>query len=367
MGRSRVLDYVPATYQRLVSDFFQSPVQEERHATCSDCAMCAPSHVGEAEFPPEGFFSPSTKCCTYHPALPNYAVGGLLLDTSEAGREGRRRIQDKIARRVGVTPFGVSAPPRLQFLIKHGKAGFGQATSLICPFLDREQRACTVWAHREAECATWFCKHNNGFDGRAFWIALRDYLFEVERVLISYTLRELRFDAHRVLNPPPQSPTSLDGRDLEDLPPTPARYEAMWQGWAGREAELYTSAYRIVESLDRPAFERLAGVKLDLLGDALAQWHKAITAPTLPDPLIKNPHMQIHRSFDEAYVITTYSTFDPTRLRKNVFDLLARFDGRTPTQQVRDAIHSDTGLRVSDSFIVRLYQQRILVNPDSVN
>ena len=363
MSRSKVLDYVPATYQRLVSDFFQSPVQEERHATCSNCAMCGPA---DAEFPPEGFFSPSSKCCTYHPALPNYSVGGLLLDTSDAGREGRRRIQDTIARRAGVTPFGISAPPRLEFLIKNGKAGFGQATSLICPFLDREQRACTVWAHREAECATWFCKHNDGVDGRAFWSALRDYLFEVERVLVSHTLRELGLDAQSIVNRP-GPPTSLDGRELEDLPPSPARYEAIWQGWSGREAELYTSAYRIVESLDRPAFERLAGVRLDLLGDALGRWHKAMSSPTLPDPLIKNPHMRIYRSFDESYVVTTYSTFDPTRLRKGVFDLLARFDGWTPTAKVREAIHADTGMRVADSFIVRLYQQRILVDPEKLN
>ena len=346
-------------YQGLVSEFFNSPVEEERHATCSECAMCAPPGVS----PESGqYFSPSTKCCTYHPALPNYSVGGLLLDTSDAGREGRRRIQEKIASRVGVTPFGILPPPRVQFLFKHGKAGFGQATSLICPYLDREQRACTVWSHREAECATWFCKHNNGLDGRGFWSGLRDYLFEVERVLSAYALRELGFDAQRILNRP-EPPTELDARALDDLPPSDARYAAIWQQWVGREEELYVSSHRIVAALDRQAFERLAGVKLDLLADALAGWHKAMTSPTLPDPLIKNPKMQVNRSIDDAFVITTYSTFDPTRMQKRVFDLLDHFDGRTKTDDVRAAIQAGTGLRVTDGFIVRLYQQRILIDP----
>jgi hypothetical protein len=357
--RSRIIDFVPDTYHRLLPDLFELPVQEERHATCNECAMC--TH-GTGGFPPEGFFSPTTKCCTYHPMLPNYAVGGLLLDTSDAGREGRRRVQEKIAARVGVTPFGILPPPRVHFLMKHGKAGFGQATSLICPYLDREQRACTVWAHREGECATWFCKHNNGQDGRVFWSALRDYLFEVERVLISHTLRELGFDPQRVLNWP-GAPAWLDGRDLDDLPPPDARYAAAWEPWAGREAELYTTAYGVVARLDREAFARAAGVKLDLLGDALARTHRTMTSPALPDPLIKNPRMQIFRSFDDSVVLATYSSFDPTRLRKQVFDLLERFDGRTPTAAVRESIHADTGMRVSDSFIVRLYQQRILVDP----
>jgi hypothetical protein len=355
--RARLIDFIPETYHRFLPVFFEAPVEEERHATCDDCAMCAPAGVATDS---GAYFAPSTKCCTYHPALPNYAVGGLLLDDADSGREGRRRIADKITRRVGVTPFGILAPPRVRFLMDHGKAGFGRATSLVCPFLDQERRACTVWAHREAECATWFCKHNHGLDGRIFWSAVRDYLNEIQRLLSFHALRELGFDPAQILGGMP-SPSELDAWQLDDQPPPDNLYRAMWNHWTGREAELYTSAYRIVSDLNRAAFERIAGLRHDLLVDALVVAHRAITAPALPDPLIKNPGLRVDRTPDDGYVVTTYSTFDPTRLRKGVFELLDYFDGTRTTGEVRAAIQARTGLSVSDSFVVRLYQQRILI------
>ena len=60
----------------------------------------------------------------------------------------------------------------------------------------------------------------------------------------------------------------LDAWQLDDLPPPDGRYRAMWKQWAGREEELYTSACRIVSDLDRPTFERIAGLKHDLLVEA---------------------------------------------------------------------------------------------------
>lgn len=363
MSRARIIDFLPAVYHGLVPEFFNQPLQEERHATCSECAMCPPA---VPDLPPEGYFSPSTKCCTYHPTLPNYAVGGLLLDTSVAGREGKRRIEDKIARRAGVTPFGIQPPPRVQFLMKHGKAGFGHAESLVCPYLDLDERACTVWAQREGQCTTWFCKHNHGQDGRAFWASLGIYLQETERLLVNHALRELGFDAQHILAGAPE-PSALDARALDDLPPTDARYAAVWGMWAGRERELYVAASRIVSALDRPTFERLAGLRHDLLLGSLAKWHQAITDPTLPDPLIVNPTMRTDRAFDGSYVLTTYSQFDPTRLQKPVFDLLELFDGRRPTADVRAAIEERTGRKVAESFVVKLFQQRILVDPKWAN
>ena len=61
-------------------------------------------------------------------------------------------------------------------------------------------------------------------------------------------------------------------------------------------------------------------------------------------------------------MITTYSTFDPTRLRKGVFELLDHFDGKRRTEEVRATIEAQSGLRMSASFVERLYQQRILID-----
>lgn len=356
--RSRIIEFLPDLYRELLPEFFDRPLAEERHATCNQCAMCPPP---APDLPPDGYFSPSTKCCTYHPTLSNYAVGGLLLDTSDMGREGKRRIKDKIARRVGVTPFGISPPARLRLLYAHGKRAFGRAEGLLCPYFDREQQGCTVWAMREAECTTWFCKHTNGQDGRLFWTHLRDYLFDLERVLVSYVLRELGFDADRILAGA-EPPAQLDARAIDDLPPPDEQYAAMWGPWAGREEELYASAFRLVGALDRPAYAALAGLRQELLVASLAGRHQAITNPTLPDPMIKNPTMHVHPAADGSYMLITYSGFDPTRLQKPIYDLLELFDGRRSTSEVRAAAQA-SGMRLSDSFLVALHQQRILVAP----
>lgn len=359
MARDRIIDFVPEMYRPFLPAFFDRPLVEERHATCNNCVMCPPP---VPDLPPEAYFSPSTKCCTFHPILPNYSVGGLLLDTSEAGREGRRRIQDKIARRAGVTPFAILRPARAHLLQVHGKRGFGRAEAMVCPYLDRERGACTVWAYRESQCATWFCKHNNGEDGRTFWTGLRDYLAGVERVLMAYALRELGFSAERILAG--ESPSlDLDARDLDDLAPSDEQYAATWGNWLGREEELYASAHRIVCSLDRAKYAALAGLHDELRLGALARQHDAIMRPRLPDPLIKNPNMRVDRASDGSVLLTSYRNGEPTRLRRAVFDLLDQFDGRRSTADVRAAVRALTGVGVSDSFLITLYQHRILVDP----
>ncbi len=361
MPRRRMLDFLPGRYERFLPDFFERPLTEERHATCDACAMCPPA---VPELPPEAYYSPSVKCCTFHPALPNYLVGGLLADESAQGAEGRRRIQAKIGARVGVTPFGIVPPARYRLLYGHGAAGFGRAESMACPYLDRDRGMCTVWAHREAQCATWFCKHNNGLDGREFWVELHRYIAGIEQTLVAWVLRELGFEAERILAG--VSPTEdLDRHDLDDQPPTDGAYAALWGAWQNREAELYRAADELVASLDRSRYAGLAGLQGELTLARLARRHVAITSPTLPDPLVRNPNLRVARAPDGTYLLSGYKNGEPTRLRKSVYDLLEYFDGRRPTDTVRDAIRAASGLRVADSFLVALYQHRIIVDPDA--
>lgn len=357
--RSRVIDFLPDIYRNFLPEFFERPLAEERHATCANCVMCPPA---VPDLPPEAYFSPSTKCCTFHPALPNYSVGGLLLDSSDAGREGRRRIQAKIARRVGVTPFAIMPPARVHLIQQHGKRAFGRAPSMVCPYLDQERGACTVWAQREAECGTWFCKHNHGEDGREFWAFLRNYLAGTQRVLVFHALRELGFDPDQISGGALPD-TDLDARQVEGQPPPEAEYAAMWGPWLGREEELYTSAFEIVRSVDRATYAALGGLAHDLLLQQVAKRHDAIAHPRLPDPLIRNPSMRVDRAPDGSVLLTSYRNGEPTRLRRHIFDLLERFDGRRSTADVRASVRADTGFSVSDSFLIALYHHRILIDP----
>lgn len=360
MARERIIDFLPAVYHSILPEFFDRPLGEERFATCNECTMCPPP---VPDLPADAYFSPSTKCCTFHPTLPNYLVGGLL-DAAAPGVEGRRRIREKIARRAGVTPFGILPTARFQLMMNHGAPAFGRAESMVCPYLDREAGACTVWAERDSQCATWFCKHNHGEDGREFWTHLRDYLFETQRLLAAYALRELGFDADRILAGA-VPPSQLDARAADDRPPSDGEHAAIWGSWFGREEELFLATRRIVDAVDRETYAELSGLRLDLQLSSLARRHDAIANPTLPDPLMKNPSMRIDRGADGSALLTSYRNGEPTRLTKSVYQLLDLFDGRRATEEVRAAVSALGGPRVSDSFLLALYHHRILVAPAS--
>ena len=358
MPREQLIDFLPDIYRPFLPAAFELPVPEERFATCANCTMVPPPNP---DLPADAYFNPSTKCCTFHPALGNYSVGGLLSDASEAGAEGRRRMEAKIARRIGVTPAGIMPPARVLLLQHTSPHAFGRAEALVCPYLDRERGACTVWAHREAECATWFCKHNNGVDGRAFWKQLRDYLVVVHLTLRTWTMRELGIDPDRIAEGFDPKIDSLEARDLDDKPPSEVVYRAMWGNWFGREAEFYKAAYELVRGLDRERFANLVGITHDVELDRLIRRREAVVSPTLPERLVRNPALKVHRLLDGSAVLTTSDAGETTRLRGEVVPLLDLLDGTRSTEDVKQVVAARTGVNVGDSFLLALYQHRVLV------
>jgi hypothetical protein len=357
MPRTRLSDFVPDMYRAIVPELFEAPVGEEKNATCDRCAMCAPA---DPTFPPHEYFNPDTKCCTYHPVLPNYAVGGLLHDRSAAGAEGRRRIQTAIARRVGVTPLALLPPAKQDFLQRHGKAGFGRSNALRCPYLDAEHQRCSIWSHREAVCTTWFCKHNHGQAGLLFWQQLRDYLLETQWLLSLHALRALGLDVDRI-DASQVSESELDARALDDTPLDDESYAALWHDWAGREEELYSAAYEVTRALDRASFEQLGGIRLRLALERLDKRYRDMREPAVAEMLLKNPALRVTRTRDGSYIVVGYVGTDPLRVKKTLYDLLDDFDGRRSNAEVRSAILARGGDWISDSLLVKLYQHRILI------
>jgi hypothetical protein len=357
--RTRLIDFVPEMYRAILPELFDQPVAEERNATCDRCAMCPPE---VPLFAPDEYFNPKTKCCTYHPALPNFAVGGLLQDESGENAEGRRRIRAAIARRIGVTPLGIQPPPKQRVLYRNGKLGFGRANALSCPYLELEAGRCSVWRYREAVCTTWFCKHNSGQDGLAFWQQLRDYLLGTQSILCVYVLRTLGFDVDRITDST-ASDSELDERGLDDAPPEDAAYAALWHDWIGREEQLYRAAYDLLRAVDRETFERLAGIRHQLELDRLGKRHREMQYPALPAALLRNPSLGVSRNADGTYILVSYLGTDPIRVQKTVYGFLDYFDGRKANAEVRTAILMDSGQWISDSLLTKLYQYRILVDP----
>src|SRR4051812_30061729 len=114
-GDDTLRSILPPILEPLLPETFDRPAIDEPRATCSSCAMCEEAKNLPA---PTGHFRADAKCCTFHPALPNYLLGGLLSDPDPSLEEGRRRVREKIAGRIGVTPQWLSPPRKLRVFLE---------------------------------------------------------------------------------------------------------------------------------------------------------------------------------------------------------------------------------------------------------
>ncbi len=130
------------------------PAPEEQGATCADCPMCAARG-----------FDPQVKCCTYMPSLPNFQAGRALLVGGEAGDRVRARMAQGRPTATWLHPS--EAEDALYDAHRHA---FGATRDVLCPYASG-QGTCTIWPYRNAVCATWFCRHDDGPTGAAMWDA----------------------------------------------------------------------------------------------------------------------------------------------------------------------------------------------------
>jgi len=169
---------LPELYQQLLPSALLDLNVEQKRSTCNDCAMC-----NTPEFPGGVQFAPSAKCCTFWPSLPNYLVGSLLADRSGRFLEGQRRMRAQIQDAVTATPFGVGpADEYLERLHANRAAEFGRNENLLCPYFERTSGGCTIWAHRDSDCTSFFCKFENGRHFE-FWRQFGATLALIERGL----------------------------------------------------------------------------------------------------------------------------------------------------------------------------------------
>ena len=73
------LEAMPPLYRPWVRAVLEGPVPRERRATCDECPMV------RAEPPAVGFRA-DTRCCTFHPELPNFLVGAFFREADAPGR-----------------------------------------------------------------------------------------------------------------------------------------------------------------------------------------------------------------------------------------------------------------------------------------
>lgn len=353
---------LPAIYGRLLPDFFDRPAIQETRATCDDCAMC---DKGAATVKPElvaSYFRPDVKCCSYHPTVPNYLIGALFADPAPELEEGRRRVREKIARRIGVTPFWLAAPRKFLVLLEAARqSSFGRAESLLCPYFERSSGRCTIWQHRESVCGTFFCKHDNGAVAHAFWTALKLYLSHVESRLSRYAALSVSMD---VADPElPRLLLTLE--DLEDQPPGEATYAEYWRDWVGREEAFYVECHRHIRELPHHEFVRVVQETggNELLAKATALYEET-SAPKLAKRLVLNPDMRVVPA-PGGVAVTTYSRFDSLFLSDALFDALKQFSPDEPSLDGIARLARDRGLEMPEALLLQMQIHAVMVPPAS--
>lgn len=227
----------------------------ETKATCDSCAMAVPKtrrkHPYRADL----------KCCTFHPWIPNYAVGDLLESSEESSRHGREVIRAKIARREYALPIGVTPPLRYQIEFNARKPGdFGQREDWLCPYFVKETQGCGLWRHRGSVCTGYYCKSDYGRDGLAFWNSLERYLAFVEMAVMEECLVNLDFSPRQIsdlLDYLNRFEGTVGEKRSWVLPEEKAR--KLWNGYFDDVEGFYRRCAKIARGLNRRSLEEIMG------------------------------------------------------------------------------------------------------------
>lgn len=263
---------IPDVYAR----FFPKKLLEldpvEPKATCEACAMAPEKHRGKDTYRAD------LKCCTFHPWIPNFAIGEILRDPSEKSKSGAAVLRGKIARREYALPSGIVAPVRYQVNFNARERGdFGNREDWLCPYYDRATELCLLWKQRGSVCMSYHCKSQHGARGKAFWKKLENYLSYVEMALMEEALAELDFSPRQVsdlldfMNRFEGSPQEMKSDILPEK-----RARQLWNGYFDEQENFYGKCADVVAKFDRKAFEAALGgtgedLEVDLL-QALDIW-----------------------------------------------------------------------------------------------
>ena len=363
MKRSDLRSELPPVYAHLLRAPFDQAAVEEPRATCATCEMCdhgtMPSELSAR------YFRSETKCCTYHPSLPNYLVGAILADPRPELAEGRKRIRAQIAARLGVTPERLSPSKKWTLLYRASMdSSFGRTLLLRCPYLD-DQQQCSIWQHREAFCATFFCKFDRGVAGAQFWRAMKGYLTFAEETLCTWAARQIDKD---VREPRVGDWTTLSVAELEERPVDDATHARTWGSWAGREPEFYLACHERVMDLTRDQYGKLVDEtpsgreRLENLTTALT---RVRAEPTLPERVSLNRRLRV-LPVDGGVVLTMpYNSYDSVKIETALYDALKEFTVERTVAETRETLLEEQEIEIEDALLSMFVMHDVLVPPPS--
>lgn len=347
---------LPASATRWLSHVLPTPLAAETHATCHACALAPPEGARYTHGGP--FFHPAHKCCTFVPTLPNYAVGEALA----AGGEGARRVEARIARGGGVSPLALDRTELEALIAREGRAGFGQAAALRCPYLT-DAGACAVWQSRNAVCSTWFCRHTQGGRGERLWRSVKMYLAVAERAVALHCALALDLDGD-ALAAHLHAGARVETLEAHDLDGTldPARAKAIWGRWYGRELDFFRACADVAARVGGPQLQALGGATLAAHAKALRATRTRADEGALP-ARTRLGVVRVHGLREGVATIEGYSVYDLLDVPAAVLDVLPYFDD-APVDEARARCLAERGIEVDDSFILRLLDYAVLIADD---
>ena len=349
---------LPPLYAAWTDQLLAGPIPPEKEATCDDCAMCA---AGNRQLELSGlFFDPSTKCCTYIPALANFLVGSILADADPAFFAGRATVEARLAAGVAVTPLGLGQPPTFKLLYENTAINaFGRSRSLRCPHYLEPGGRCGVWKHRASVCATWYCKHVRGATGRKFWQALHRLLSGVERTLARWCVLQLDPGTEALERLfPPRRPDAAGNDTLDDLQ-EPSVHRAVWGRWFSREVEFYKECDRLVSGLSWGDVTTIGGPQMQIFSRLAHEAYGELMSEELPTRL-KVGDLKVVNMDQESCRVCAYADSDPLEMSRALMDLLRYFDGRT-VDQVLQSISAAESIKLDRALVRKLVDFEILV------
>lgn len=326
---------LPATYARWLEALIGAPVPVETRATCHACAQCVP------RMPAAQAFRPDVRCCTYVPRLPNYAIGRLLNEADLPGAaEGVATLRQRMLDPEGIDPLGleVSQADLNAYDRLLANDAFGRDPDVSCPHLLKDGR-CGVWRHRNGVCATWFCRHDRGAVGDAFWDATQKWLTALEHRVGLWAAEAVFFNGRRTVDPEALS-------------------RGEWGGWNIDRETFYRATAVVVDGLDWPEIARIAGDRLDDEAQAVLLAHGPMRKPDRPRRVAASP-LEILDDVGGVARLQGYSDTDWVEVPSAALPILDAVDGASLVE-IRQSLAARR-IPLAEGVLESLIDQEILV------
>ena len=345
-------DKVSPIYETVMNSSFQNiDIPKEEFANCLDCHHCVHKKSPRA----------ITKCCDYHPLLPNYVVGAILSDEREMLQNGIGRIERKISNKLGVTPYGIMASTAHRKLFLKTREHTGawpqkiDIDALLCPFNDKG--LCTIWDYRSELCAAFHCNSNGGEIGKKFWNLFYKYLITIEKSISIYIMRELGYPVMKLVIDR-VSPKILKLDDEKEVL-NQHKYDRIWDKWKNKEKEFYISCYSIFKKINPKQYVSIIGQEGQFLEEKLRLQSQVFRQNLIPEILLFERDKVISERINEHQI-----KVGGIGMSNVHYQLLNSFDGKTRTYDVvRQSLFM---LRPLSNIILPLIKAGVLTQPEKI-